>query len=299
MQRQQATMRLGPLLAVGALLAVAAAGLGARTEALLSTAGPLRAAGTGILIAVSAALAVAAGTFAVIFLASLRHRRGSDGAPPHVWEPPGTAWGRGLAVLFAGAALAAPWLIASWLTRHPAALARPVPATAPPAVPPATAGPPDVSGGGGWVPWSTLALAAVAVLLVAALAHRHRWTSAHVDAPADSALAAAVEAGRGAVTADGSDRSDPSAPRAAILRCYAAMERALEQSGRATPRPADTPTEVLDRAARAGLVRPRPAGRLVALFSEARFSRHAMTDADRTRATRALDEVLADLGSRP
>ncbi|MPZ85342.1 MAG: DUF4129 domain-containing protein [Actinophytocola sp.] len=94
------------------------------------------------------------------------------------------------------------------------------------------------------------------------------------------------------------DAGEPG-PRAAILRCYAAMEQALAGSGRAAPRPPDTPTEVLDRAARTGLVRVGAARRLVDLFSEARFSRHPMTEADRLRATRALDEVLADLGSRP
>lgn len=84
-------------------------------------------------------------------------------------------------------------------------------------------------------------------------------------------------------------------PREAIVRCYAALERALADSASAVPRPADTPTDVLDRATEAGLVRHEYGTRLVALFTEARFSSHPMTENDRASAADTLRLILDDL----
>jgi hypothetical protein len=82
--------------------------------------------------------------------------------------------------------------------------------------------------------------------------------------------------------------------RAAIIACYVAMEQNLAQAGTARA-VADTPDELLARAARQGLVRGDAAARLTALFYEARFSSHPMPPQRRDHARQALDELAADL----
>jgi hypothetical protein len=85
-------------------------------------------------------------------------------------------------------------------------------------------------------------------------------------------------------------------PRAAIIGCYAAMERSLAQAG-SPVQAADTPAEVLARATAGGLIRSASAGTLTGLFRRARYSGHPVTEADRATAMAALDEVRADLAS--
>jgi Domain of unknown function (DUF4129) len=100
-------------------------------------------------------------------------------------------------------------------------------------------------------------------------------------------LREAVESGRSALrTVDDA--------RAAIIACYLAMETSLAERGTARG-VADTPGELLTRATEAGLVRGTAAGRLTALFYEARFSSHPLDHWQRDAAERALDELAADL----
>ena len=56
-----------------------------------------------------------------------------------------------------------------------------------------------------------------------------------------------------------------------------------------------TPGELLTRATESGLVRGTAAGRLTALFYEARFSSHPLDHRQRDAAEHALDELAADL----
>lgn len=84
-------------------------------------------------------------------------------------------------------------------------------------------------------------------------------------------------------------------PRAAIIACYAAMERGLADAPDAAPLDSDTPTEVLARAVGHGAIRSSAAGDLVRLFTEARFSQHDMTENHRESAAELLRRVLADL----
>ncbi len=102
-------------------------------------------------------------------------------------------------------------------------------------------------------------------------------------------LRAAVESGRSALrTVD--------EPRAAIIACYVAMERSLAERGAARA-VADTPDELLARATSSGIVRGPAAGRLTALFYEARFSSHPLDGGQRDAAERALDELAAALAA--
>ena len=82
--------------------------------------------------------------------------------------------------------------------------------------------------------------------------------------------------------------------RAAIIACYLAMERSLARAGAARDA-AETPDELLTRAASAGLVRGDAAGRLTALFYEARFSTHPLPQAGKGDALQALGELAASL----
>ena len=143
-------------------------------------------------------------------------------------------------------------------------------------------------------PWPLLLLfAALAIAAVALTSYRRRRPGPRPapDEAADATaapLAAALAAGERALHED-------SDPRAAIIGCYAAMERSLADAG-SPPRLADTPAEVLGRATASGLVRSAWAGTLTGLFRRARYSSHPMTEADRAAAIGARAQVQADLG---
>ncbi|HXZ63435.1 MAG TPA: DUF4129 domain-containing protein [Streptosporangiaceae bacterium] len=112
----------------------------------------------------------------------------------------------------------------------------------------------------------------------------------------DASLRAAIESGRRAL------RSFDDA-QAAIIACYVAMEASLAAAGTARAA-AETPDELLARAVGSGLLAGTAAGRLTALFYEARYSSHALPAAARDEAVRALDAISAELarqeeGSRP
>jgi hypothetical protein len=106
----------------------------------------------------------------------------------------------------------------------------------------------------------------------------------------EESLREAVESGRRAL------RTFDDA-QAAIIACYVAMEASLASAGTAR-RAAETPYELLDRAAGSGLLQGGPSGRLTALFYEARYSSHALPSSARDEAARALDEISAELARR-
>jgi Domain of unknown function (DUF4129) len=62
---------------------------------------------------------------------------------------------------------------------------------------------------------------------------------------------------------------------------------------------ANTPDELLARAVAAGVVRGGAAGRLTALFYEARFSTHPLGAGQRDAASAALDELAGELAAKP
>lgn len=141
-----------------------------------------------------------------------------------------------------------------------------------------------------------LIAALVAVLIVAVIViwrrrHRsagHGWfTEPPDDTGTPAELARAVDSGRMALREldDG---------RAAIIRCYLAMEASLAEAGAARGA-AETPDELLARAVAGGFVHDVPAGRLTALFYEARFSTHPMPMSRRDQAEQALAELATAL----
>jgi hypothetical protein len=140
------------------------------------------------------------------------------------------------------------------------------------------------------ITYTILTLLAVAVIVaVVMLARRLRRTATvRPLAPDDAAIVRrAVEAGRSAL-------AGVSDARLAIIACYLAMERSLDQAGAARG-PAETADELLARATTAGLLHGEPPSRLTALFSAARYSSHDVPDGARTEALQAIEEILADL----
>jgi Domain of unknown function (DUF4129) len=135
---------------------------------------------------------------------------------------------------------------------------------------------------------SVALLAAVAAVLLVSSRQRP-YQSPPRDQATDEPplLAAAVAAGTEALHRD-------TDPRTAIVNCYAAMERALAEAG-SPPLAADTPAEVLDRAAAGGLALPAAAATLTGLFREARYGTRPMTEEDRAAALGALAALRASL----
>jgi hypothetical protein len=107
------------------------------------------------------------------------------------------------------------------------------------------------------------------------------------ELPGAAVLGSAVRAGAAALTAAND-------PRTAIIGCYEAMEMVLAEHGSARNE-WDTPTELLQRAVAAGLVKSDAAGALTGLFREARFSHHPLGEQDRVAAVDALTRLRAEL----
>ncbi|MFF0016339.1 DUF4129 domain-containing protein [Streptomyces sp. NPDC005374] len=103
-------------------------------------------------------------------------------------------------------------------------------------------------------------------------------------------LAQAVDSGRRALL----DEADA---RAAVIACYAALEKSLADSG-VTRRASDSPQDLLERAVAGGLSTGAAAAALTALFREARYSTHPMDGSHRDRAAAALAEIADGLRSR-
>ena len=271
--------------AVAILLAAAVAGLRARgTFAHGGNQTAAGASGTVLAVALSAAEGLAFVAFIVVLASARPQRQPKSDDEEEPWRPAIPWWAKASGVLLAVAALVTPFAVL--LTRKPRSLgSRPLPA-GPPKITPGHA----VTGSASqaWPLITGMAIAIAVVITLTLLGRRRRAR------PQDgthrtrlATLLASLTAGSDALGAGGE-------PRAAIIACYAAMERGFAAAGSA-PALADTPAEVLVRATRAGLVRPGPAETLTVLFRRARYSTNPMTGADSRLAADALAEMRSDL----
>jgi len=255
---------------------------------------------TGVFAAAEGA-GLAACVVLLVLVFRRRRRKRSPEDDLYVYEEQQFAWWvRPLVLLFALTVLAVPFALVALQARghhlNGTAVLQtpPVPTGRPVGRPVGGAAP-----GGGTSPWAFAAgIAAVAAAALGlAVSGRRRWAvpvpGRTGPGPARSGLAAALSAGTAALRA----RDDPGA---AIIACYAAMERSFGRAG-SSPSAADTPAEVLARASASGLVRSGAAGTLTALFRRARYSHHAMAEDDRAAALGALAVLRADLrdGGQP
>jgi hypothetical protein len=147
-----------------------------------------------------------------------------------------------------------------------------------------------------YVIYALLALLLLAAIVACVLVILRRLpTGAAGDVPVvlpdgDASIRTVIESGRAAL------RSFDDA-QAAIIACYVAMEASLASAGTVRDA-AETPDELLARAVGSGLLHGTAAGRLTALFYEARYSSHALPAAARDEAVRALDAISAELRRR-
>lgn len=85
-------------------------------------------------------------------------------------------------------------------------------------------------------------------------------------------------------------------PRNAIVAAWVRLEQAVE-GDRFPHRPEETPSELVERALASYRLDADAIGRLAALYREARFSRHPVTEEHRAEAAACLRRLLATLGS--
>ena len=151
---------------------------------------------------------------------------------------------------------------------------------------PATPAPPGH--GTGWPTW--LAIAAGGAVAVAALAARRATRPARTGGPNRPDTDGALRAVEDSLA----DLRQPDDARAGVIAAYRRLLDGLDDAG-AGRRDAEAPFEHVSRALSTLGVRPEPLQNLTALFAEARFSDHAITEDHRAAAVRALDEARTDL----
>ena len=273
--------------AVVVLLAVTVVGL--RAHGTFSRAAHTAAAGvTGSLLAIL--LAGGEGIALIAFVVVLAMARPQQKKKPDDEEPPRPPfpwWAKTAAVLLALAVLVTPFVVLfSKKNRTPTAV--PAQLTRPRVVPTGTGRLPAPPHG---APWPVIAGMVIAIALVVALtvwSRRRRSADRAPYRPARLArLLDSLAAGHDALSTNAD-------PRAAIIACYAAMERGFTAAGSA-PAAADTPAEVLARAAEAGIIRSAAPELLTGLFRRARYSAEPITGADSGAAATALTQMRADL----
>jgi uncharacterized membrane protein YhaH (DUF805 family) len=303
----------GRVVAVIVLLIVIAASLRGYLPGVDRTAQPSSPDSGASLIYVAAMVGVTVLILAVAIIVRLRDpRRRAPNASPlsdRLFDGRGRpTW----QVLLIGAAVLVAWLLAVLLLSHFVVLhvsGRPPGAPPSTAPTPATNGsrPPQPPGVGAdrdvlrYLIAATVAMFVLIVVGAVAGTRRRRvpeppFVAAEISRPptapsTSESLVRAAEVG----LAEIGDRSRE--PRAAIIACYAAMERELSRVPGAVPQDFDTPTEVLARAVESHALRGDSAAELVNLFEEARFSPHVMSEAHRESALSVLQLVLADLRS--
>ena len=271
--------------AVAVLLAVTVAGLRARGTFSRTPDSALSGASRAVLVT---ALAVAEGFALIAFILLLamarpRKKPPDDEEPP--WRPPFPWWAKTIAVLAAVAVLVTPLAVLFTMKGRPKTAAAPLArhGVRLPGAPRL----PAPSSGSAWPLIAGMVIAIAVVVTVTVLSRRRRPAGPPNQDRHLAALSQSLAAGRAALNQGGD-------PRAAIIACYAAMERGFAAAG-SGPAAADTPAEVLARATQGGLVRSGSAAALTGLFRRARYSTEPMTGADAAQAASAMDRLQADL----
>lgn len=174
---------------------------------------------------------------------------------------------------------------------------RPIPALRQGAGKPPTSKPHIQKPSGGSLNVADILYALLVIVLIAAVIVSIMWARRLRPATAldeDELIAEDPESLRDAVESGWAALRTFDDAKAAIIACYLAMERSLTEHGTARS-VADTPSELLERATRTGMLRGGAARRLTQLFYEARFSSHPMDQDQRAVAEQALSELAEAL----
>ena len=274
--------------AVAVLLAVTVAGLrahGTFSRAAHSAAAGVTGSAVGILVATGEGIAVVAFIVMLVMARPERKKNPDTDEPPRLRFP---WWAKTLAVLVCIAVLVTPFVVL-FSKKNRSAITTPGALTRPGVVPTGEAG--RLASEHPSTPWPVIAGMVIAVAVVVAMtvwSRRRRFADRpRGPSPRLARLLDSLAAGHAAL-------SSSADPRAAIIACYAAMERGFAAAGSA-PAEADTPAEVLARAADAGIIRSSSPAVLTSLFRRARYSAEPMTSADSGAAASALEQMRADL----
>jgi hypothetical protein len=274
------------LILAGALLTVAFAGLRAALPAANWTSGPWHAHGTVLGIGLELVLA------ALLIAVELRRRRW----PPSAQPAAGLNALLRVALIIGIVAIPVLILVNHKGTPSPFHLRGPR-TVVPTGLPRHFQGQSGGSGAATLVLVALLAAAGLVLLVVGVLLLRRHlhgidWADRGElieEEPAEQ-LRRAVESGQAAL-------GEIDDARLAIIACYVAMEQSLARAG-AVRGDAETPDELLARAATAELVAGAEAARLTELFYEARFSSHPLPPQRRDEARGALRVLAAGLRER-
>jgi hypothetical protein len=274
--------------AVAVLLAVTVAGL--RAHGTFSRAAHSAAAGvTGSLLAILVATGEGVAVVAfIIVLAMARPERKKNPDTEEPPRPPFPWWAKTLAILVCIGVLVTPFVVL-FSKKNRRAITAPGQLTRPGVVPTGVGG--RLPSAHPSTPWPIIAGMVIAVAVVVAMtvwSRRRRSAGRSGErSPRLARLLDSLAAGHAALTGSAD-------PRTAIIACYAAMERGFAAAGSA-PAAADTPAEVLARAAGAGIIRSSSPEALTGLFRRARYSAEPMTSADSGAAASALAQMRTDL----
>jgi hypothetical protein len=272
---------------VAVLLAVAVAGLrahGTFSRAAHSAADGVTGSLLGILVATGEGIAVVA--FIVVLAMARPARKKHDTEEPP--RPPFPWWAKTLAILAAIALMVTPFVVL-FSKKSRKAVTTLGPLARPGVAPTGAAG--RLASAHPSTLWPVIAGMVIAVAVVVAMTVRSRRrrdaNRSRGPSPRLARLLDSLAAGQAALTSSAD-------PRTAIIACYAAMERGFAAAGSA-PADADTPAEVLARAAGAGIIRSSSPDVLTGLFRRARYSAEPMTSADSGAAASALAQMRQDL----
>ncbi len=148
----------------------------------------------------------------------------------------------------------------------------------------------------GYVVLGILVLALLAFVVSATWSNRRGPREQLVEAPDDVAAFDAFDVPAALVTSSEQQLSAlrSGSPRNAIVACWWELERTCADTG--LPRAAaETSTEFTARVLGRYVLQPHAVAALAALYREARFAAHVLTEAARDRAVTALEEIVAGL----
>jgi hypothetical protein len=139
--------------------------------------------------------------------------------------------------------------------------------------------------------WPVLLLVVAVATLVAILLLRRRRLVSRSDPEAETPAALVEQAARAGLSA----LANHDDARTAVIRCYESMAAVIRKRG-VPSTAADTPTDLLTRATRNGVLHDPSGAELIELFQVARYASQPLPADAADRAAAALRRIIADAG---